>query len=158
MGWGTSFSAALFRGRLGSRRQPEVCFYLKRAAVVSIVALLAPPLAAQVISLPADPGYKRPKGSTARPVTLKGETDAVPMFGAQVVLRTPDFGQVTVSPQSNFADPELRQLAAWRERRATLQVQGTLLTMCSKTELAKGIMGCRVMDRSKPITLRLADE
>ena len=109
----------------------------------------------QTISIP---GESSTKAKTLKPVKseavlLVGTIDIIPMGGAQVVLRSNNSGQDTLLPQSQLPAADLSQIERWANQRSQVQVQGTMLTICSARELKRDIIGCRAMDRSKSMTL-----
>lgn len=126
-----------------------------RILTVLLATLLSTVAVAQSITIapvPAD-ASSAPKAAKSQTVSLVGIIDIIPMFGAQVVIRSNNFGQITLLPQTELAKTELEQIERWVSQRVQITVRGTMITSCTKDELKRDIMGCRTMDRSKPITL-----
>ncbi len=129
---------------------------LSRLLLALSMLCAAPPAAAQSILVPADSrgSTNAPKAARADVMALVGILDIIPMGGAQVVLRSNNYGQITLLPQLELPKGDLSRIERWVEQREQVQVRGTMLTVCSERELKQDIMGCRVMDRTKPMTLR----
>lgn len=126
-----------------------------RYVILLLAVVVTAPALAQKLSISADASAVKsaPKAAKTQSVSLVGLVDIIPMGGAQVVLRSNNYGQVTLLPQMELSKVELNQVQGWLSQRAQVQVEGTMLTVCSERELKRDIMGCRAMDRSKPMTL-----
>lgn len=126
-----------------------------RTLTVLLAALSSTAAVAQSITIAADPASAKnaPNAGKSQSVSLMGIVDIVPMFGAQVVIRSNNFGQITLLPQTELTKTELDQIEKWASQRTQITARGTMITACTEAELRRDIMGCRSMDRSKPITL-----
>ena len=123
--------------------------------IIAVLALGATATAkGQSITVAADHQAKALAGqSKSEAVKLVGRVDIIPMGGSQVVVRSNNYGQVTLFSPFALSKAGLSQVEKWMNQNEQVQVIGTMLTVCSERELKQDIMGCRMMDRSKSITL-----
>lgn len=132
--------------------------YIKLMAAL-LIALSASTFAAETVieiaplKKVAPQHYKR--AVVTEKVSLSGRLETVPMGGAMLTLQSTSFGQVVLFSPFSVPDKTQEQLEQIQERQTSVTVTGTMLTLCSASELRRpDVVGCREIDLTQPIFIK----
>jgi hypothetical protein len=87
-------------------------------------------------------------------VTLRGVLHTIPMGGAKLTLQSTNYGQVILfSPLALDAQIQKR-LEKIEASGISVVITATMNTICAERELKAEVLGCRILDNSKTITVK----